>query len=317
MKSQFKQGRTTEDAVFLFLKKYVQTFDSNHDGIRDARAAAVDSEDDSSMSAAVATAVQSDATFSKSPSKTQTGKMVANILQAVGQSQSLEDAVVRYAHANKILGPKTGISGLAKKNKQDLEDIEEFIMDYKAKQGEQTVKAVEKRQQSIKDYATPTKGKGLKKGKRVSYVGRGIQTNNISDKIYVDITHLNKDSLCLKYKSTKKIIGKPQPVTQDQKDSIMAILKGDYTKKQYDKLRSEDKELIHDFAVLSKAKGVKFITQTDELLNKLHVILGEISAGNSAESLLVMLEQTTKQLMKNKGISRLEGLSILNQIEIR
>ena len=157
----------------------------------------------------------------------------------------------------------------------------------------------------------------MKKGKRVSYVGRGIQTNNISDKIYVDITHLNKDSLCLKYKSTKKIIGKPQPVTQDQKDSIMAILKGDYTKKQYDKLRSEDKELIHDFAVLSKAKGVKFITQTDELLNKLHVILGEISAGNSAESLLVMLEDTTKQLMKNKGISRLEGLSILNQIEIR
>jgi hypothetical protein len=126
----------------------------------------------------------------------------------------------------------------------------------------------------------------------------------------------HRNSLCLKYKSTKKIIGKPQPnITDDQKDSVMSILKGDYTKKKYDKLRSEEKELVHDFVVTSQAKGVEFIKQTDALLNKFYVIIGEIEAGNDSPELSRMLKQTTEQLMKTKEFSRLEGLSILKEIK--
>ena len=33
---KFKSGNTNEKAIVLYFKKYVQTYDSNHDGIRDA-----------------------------------------------------------------------------------------------------------------------------------------------------------------------------------------------------------------------------------------------------------------------------------------
>jgi hypothetical protein len=88
MKSQFNHGRTTEDAVFLFLKKYVQTFDSNHDGQRDAQAAAVDSDSDDE-SIAKATPVQSESvllTPSKSKSKS---NLFSNIARATATDKAL------------------------------------------------------------------------------------------------------------------------------------------------------------------------------------------------------------------------------------
>ena len=126
---------------------------------------------------------------------------------------------------------------------------------------------------------------------------------------------MNKNSLALKYKSTKKLIGKPQTINDEQKESIMAILKGEYTKKQYNKLRSGSKELVHDFAIASKAKHVEYIVHGDELMNKFNVIIGEIEAGNDSPDLRKMLKEATTELLKIKRISKLEALSILSQIE--
>jgi len=161
--------------------------------------------------------------------------------------------------------------------------------------------------------AKDVQGGRLKKSR--VFNGSGILGHGISDKMYVDTTHLNKDSLCLKYKSTKKIIGKCQPVNQEQKDSIMALIKGNYSKRQYDKLASGSKELIHDFAIASKAQNVEFITHSDALLNKHQVIIGEIQAGNDSDELRRLLKLTTTELLKVKQISKLEALSILSQLE--
>ncbi len=276
MRDQFKTATTNQDAVFLFLKKYVQTFDGNRDGNRDAKA-------------------DMDTSLSKS-TNTKTD-ILSRIQSAISDDEALQLEVESWAKTKGIMGINDNLKTLTKSTKltkSDLQLIEDYVLNAGAGAGEAKIK-----------------GDGLK---RKSYAGRGIQTNHISDKMYVDITHLNRNSLALKYKSTKKLIGKPQPVSDEQKDSIMSILHGNYTKKKYDNLKSGEKELVHDFAVASKAQHVQFITQRNELLNKFHVILGEIEAGNDAPELRKMLKDSTEQLMKSKGISRLEGLTILNQL---
>jgi hypothetical protein len=309
---QFKNGRITRPAVFLFLKKYVSTFDSNHDEVRDANVSTIDEED---VEVVIATPVQGESVFNLTPAKSKSRhNMYANIERAASRDKNIETEVLRFARDRDILTAKQKLASLRKASHNDLDKVEKFLYNYIVSGDYGSVKSVDKQQRSMKDFATPVKGKGVRK--RVSFAGRGIQTNNISDKMYVDITHLNRNSLCLKYKSTKKIIGRPHAdITDDQKDSVMSILKGDYIKNKYDKLRSEEKELIHDFAVTSQAKGVDFIMQTEALLNKFYVIIGEIDAGNDSPELARILKQTTEQLMKTKGLSRLEGLSVLEQIK--
>jgi hypothetical protein len=160
-------------------------------------------------------------------------------------------------------------------------------------------------------------GKGLKGSKfpRKSFVGRGIQTRNIHEKYYVDICHLNKNSLAVKYQSTKKLVQPPQQITESQKDSIMAIMQGTYTKKAYDKLRSEEKELVHDFAVLTRAKNVNFITEIDSLRIKFDVLVGEVEAGNNSPEVYRMLKLATEKLYKAKGLTKLEYLELINQLK--
>ena len=47
---------------------------------------------------------------------------------------------------------------------------------------------------------------------------------------------------------------------------------------------------------------------------KFDVLIGEIEAWNDSEQIRAMLKATTTALMKNKGVSRMEGLSLLSQL---
>jgi hypothetical protein len=293
MQDQFKGGDTNELAVFKFLRKYTSTFDSDHDGVRDPHAidlfesgsgswGETPVKASASLEEAVATPLEGDKSY-----------LYDTIIQQVGTDAALKKLVVDYAIDNKILKSNAKhVERLHGKHADDLNQVLQYVKVLKAG------------------------GKGFKqklKAKRPSFAGRGI-SSQISPKMFVDITHLNKNNLCLKYKSTKKIIGRPYPVTESQKNAVMSILSGDFTKKRYDDLRSGEKELIHDFVVASKAKGVNFVTQVDELLTKFNVLVGELEAGNNSEEVKSMLRQATNQLMKNKGITRLEGLSILENL---
>jgi len=291
MKVQFNGLKTSEPAIFLFLKKYVQTFDSNNDGVRD--------NDDNSDTEAV------DKPLHKSRANTKPD-LLEYIQSSFAKDPDFRVEVEEYAKSKMIYlhGKKNSDSIRSNISVKDLDTIVTFMMEKRKGNTEQT---------AVKGVG---KGVGGRLKKRLTFAGRGVlPANNISDKIYVDISHLNKNSLALKYKSTKKLIGKPQTINDEQKESIMAILKGEYTKKQYDKLRSGSKELVHDFAIASKAKHVEYIVHGDELMNKFNVIIGEIEAGNDSPDLRKMLKEATTELLKIKRISKLEALSILSQIE--
>jgi hypothetical protein len=292
MQSQFEGGVTNEQAVFQFLKKYTSTFDSNHDGVRDPNATALFDGYDSTGETPIKASASAGVAIG-TPLEDDKPHLFDTIQNAVTQNPSLEKKVVDYAIENRIVGKQSKyVRVLNGKNvkSSDLKQIIAFV-----------------NKESVS-------GNGFKpKVKRPSFAGRGI-SSHISPKMYVDINHLNKGNLCLKYKSTKKIIGRPYAISDAQKDAVMAILKGDFSKKQYDDLRSGEKEIIHDFIVASKAQGVTYVTQTDELLTKFHILIGEIEAGHNGEEVKQMLRQATNQLMRKKGISRSAGLNILEQI---
>ena len=284
MRKQFKGGRTDENAIFFFLKRYVQTYDSNNDGIKDEL-------DEISKKG-----------FGK-PEK------ISYIQDLMKQNPEIIKIVDNYLQENKVIRISESFVSMTKtkQNKIPAKDINELFKNI--------MEDYPYEERAIDTTADAKDVQGGRLKKRRVFNGSGILGHGISDKMYVDTTHLNKDSLCLKYKSTKKIIGKCQPVNQEQKDSIMALIKGNYSKRQYDKLRSGSKELIHDFAIASKAQNVEFITHSDALLNKHQVIIGEIQAGNDSDELRRLLKLTTTELLKIKQISKLEALSILSQLE--
>ena len=128
------------------------------------------------------------------------------------------------------------------------------------------------------------------------------------------MTHLNRQKLALKYKSTQKLI-KPYPVaiTESQKESIILIMGNKYTKKKYDALKSEEKELIQQFVIATKAKNVDFINQTRDLRGYLEIQLGLINAGNDNPEIRKNAAVAIQELYKQKNISRLEMLSLLRE----
>jgi len=157
-----------------------------------------------------------------------------------------------------------------------------------------------------------------KKTVQVDEVGVGggglLQPTNISPKMYVDMVHLNKDKLCLKYVSTQKIISQPIKISDAQKQAVMNILKGEFTKKKYDALRSEEKQVIKNFVTLSKSKNVSFINNIDEERMRTQVALGEISAGNNSKEILQLAKTGLNNLLKSKSISRLEYFNLTSQL---
>ena len=158
--------------------------------------------------------------------------------------------------------------------------------------------------------------KEKKKKKKAVGVGGGglLQPTNISPKMYVDMVHLNKDKLCLKYVSTQKIISQPIKISDAQKQAVMNILKGEFSKKKYDSLRSEEKQLIKDFVTVSKAKNVSFVNNIDEERMRTQVALGEISAGNTSKEILQLAKTGLNNLLKSKSISRLEYFNLTSQL---
>ena len=254
---KFRSGKTNENAIVMYFKKYIQTFDSNNDGVRDAP--------------------------------------VKGIQKKLTRKEALIERL-------KELAPDMTNTEISKLRAVDIEEMIKRI--------ESEVPSSSKK---VIQVSPPAEGKGFKK--RMNYTGRGLMlSDTINPKLYVDMNHLNKNRLAVKYKSTKKLTGKPQVITDAQRDSILSILHNEYTEKQYNKLRSEDKELIHDFAIKTQARDVDFITQKDKLRMKFDVLIGEIEAGNDNPDIRRMLRETTSALMKTRGLTRMEGLSLLSQL---
>jgi hypothetical protein len=78
---------------------------------------------------------------------------------------------------------------------------------------------------------------------------------------------------------------------------------------------SSEKELVKIYVVLTKPQGKALeITEVEQELERFRVYLGSINAGNDSEQLRGLLKTTTQKLMKNKGITKMQGMEILSQL---
>jgi hypothetical protein len=55
--------------------------------------------------------------------------------------------------------------------------------------------------------------------------------------------------------------------------------------------------------------------EVEDLKTKMEILIGEITAGNDSDDIRRMLKECTKKLMEKKGITKLEGLTLLNQLQ--
>ena len=162
-------------------------------------------------------------------------------------------------------------------------------------------------------------GKGLKKKSKKSRhktFGSGIASQNIDPKFYVDMKYLNKDKLAVKYKSTQTWVMRPTDLTEPTKKVVMDILLNKLDQKMYDTLNEDEKDIIRKFCDLAKIKVCESYNKEIEALQlKAEVLIGEIKSGNDSKVVKKMLIDSIEMLMKHNGISKIEGLELLNQLK--
>ena len=171
---------------------------------------------------------------------------------------------------------------------------------------------------SVEDDSTVS-GNGLKKKSKKSRhktFGSGIASQNIDPKFYVDMKYLNKDKLAVKYKSTQTWVMRPTDLTEPTKKVVMDILLNKLDQKAYDTLNEDEKDIIRKFCDLAKIKICQAYNKEIEALQlKAEVLIGEIKSGNDSKEVKKMLIQSIEMLMKHNGISKIEGLELLNQLK--
>jgi hypothetical protein len=146
--------------------------------------------------------------------------------------------------------------------------------------------------------------------------GSGIASQNIDPKFYVDMKYLNKDKLAVKYKSTQTWVMRPTDLTEPTKKVVMDILLNKLDQKAYDTLNEDEKDIIRKFCDLAKIKICESYNQEIENLQlKAEVLIGEIKSGNDSKVVKKMLIDSIEMLMKHNGISKIEGLELLNQLK--
>lgn len=171
---------------------------------------------------------------------------------------------------------------------------------------------------NIEDDGISGKGLKKKKGKKSRHktFGSGIASHNIDPKFYVDMKYLNKDKLAVKYKSTQTWVMRPTDLTEPTKKVVMDILLNKLDQKAYDKLNENEKDIIRQFCDLAKIKVCQAYNQEIESLQlKAEVLIGEIKSGNDSKVVKQMLIDAIEMLMKHHGISKIEGLELLNQLK--
>lgn len=164
-------------------------------------------------------------------------------------------------------------------------------------------------------------GNGLKSKKkskksRHKTFGSGIASHNIDPKFYVDMKYMNKDQLAVKYKSTQTWVMRPTKLSEPTKKVVMDILLDKLNQKAYDKLNENEKDVIRKFCDLARIKVCEsYNKEIQNLQLKAEVLIGEIKSGNDSKVVRKMLIDAIEMLMKHNGISKIEGLELLNQLK--
>jgi TRAP-type mannitol/chloroaromatic compound transport system substrate-binding protein len=109
---------------------------------------------------------------------------------------------------------------------------------------------------------------------------------------------------------------RPTDLTEPTKKVVMDILLNKLDQKAYDTLNEDEKDIIRKFCDLAKITVCEAYNKEIEALQlKAEVLIGEIKSGNDSKVVKKMLIQAIETLLKHNGISKIEGLELLNQLK--
>ena len=180
-------------------------------------------------------------------------------------------------------------------------------------------------------------GDGLK---RRTIKGRGLNNDNDNDdndtlghddnndkttlvkvpesKYKVDMTALNKNSLCVKYVSTGNVKMKPIDINDNVKHIVLDILTNKFNIKMYNMLSESDKKILIHFVDKMKLNDKVPIENTE--LTKMYydftILRGEYLAGNDNDIVKKQLRKLTLQLMQFQRISATNGKELLYELSL-
>ena len=182
------------------------------------------------------------------------------------------------------------------------------------------------RPRTKRDRAPDEEGPGKKKtrqdvvGGRIT--GNGVITptpiNNSVSRYYVDMKHLNRNILSVKYSSTKNFKIKPIAISENVKSLIMDILLGRFNTKVYDLLPSDDKKIIQLFVRELRIDDLVSIDQEDmeKMYKDFSVLRGEYFAGNTSQEVKRALRKITLELMDLRRIPKHQGIQLLYELSL-
>ena len=131
----------------------------------------------------------------------------------------------------------------------------------------------------------------------------------------MDIEHLAKGQLTIKYKSTGKVVESTQ-IPQGLRPIVESLLTGKCDKVVYGKLTGESKRYIDRFIAQAKISFDVAETQREKEIEKYHILCGEIEAGNNSEEIKRMLHQSAVRLFELKFITKNKYLQIKHELGV-
>ena len=158
----------------------------------------------------------------------------------------------------------------------------------------------------------PTKdikiGRGLKYGKvhnhKAFKYGHGIENNFIKSHLFIELSKLNNNCLCIKYVKTSNI--KIQlAVSENTKIVILQMLLNKFNIDSYNKLDEKEKKTISFFNHLFKLVDVDLLVSDpiEKLYTAYNILKGEINAGNDNPAIKKKLKVIAFELHKYKKIN--------------
>ena len=147
-----------------------------------------------------------------------------------------------------------------------------------------------------------------------TFYGRGFSQTNMSPKLFVDLEHLKRDKLTIKYKSTGKIQSSVAIPSPECKQAITDLIIGRYDEKQYKKLSKENKAFIDSFIANSKLRFEPIDNEEQQLKAKWDVLCGEVRAGNDSSEIPKMLMNVAERLFALRRITKNKYLQIKNEL---
>ena len=169
-------------------------------------------------------------------------------------------------------------------------------------------------------------GNGLKKGNGFKIkknkskplkFGNGISDENfIKGHLFVELSKLNNNILCIKYVSTKNK-RLDLAITDNTKIIILELLLKKFNIEHYEKLNEKEKKTISYFNHLFKLVDVKLLIDDpiEALYTKFNILRGEINASNDNPAIKSSLKETAFELHKYKKINSSQLRNLIFELE--